>query len=368
MAQIPLCRENQYNEIVSALSAGIRLIVISGPTSSGKTSTIQSICKRDDLNMKKHHIFCETDMELGAFYTKLASGFADKERKPRSFQQFIEFFESASPSVIFIDSFDLLGEVGKQIFATFKSAVEGNLLPSFSFVFSSRVSPINFTSDPLSVFNIDFTPYSDSEIMQIVRTAGKNTDTDEFIEYLEKVIQVSRPLTHDIRDIIYITFKLEKSEVRPEDKLFPKIILNELRSIRDSVQSRIVDLPKIGCLLLVAAFIASKTSSLSDVAHLTRASKRGRKQKTYLQPHEYVSLGRIMAISKALDFHHCDNFEFDYAAYIQLQNLQSLKLIEIRGDIRHDPKIKILATEDEVKSVGLNVEIDVQYYISDDAN
>ncbi|EAY11923.1 hypothetical protein TVAG_399280 [Trichomonas vaginalis G3] len=368
MARIPLCRSNEYTEIVASILTGIRIIVISGPASSGKTTTIQAIVKNKDLDMRKIHMFCETDMDNGGFYYKLSQAIAPDDKKARSFQQFVDYYDSPTPTAIFIDSFDLLGDLAKQLFTTFKSAVESNIMSKYYFIFISRTSPVNFITDPLTVFNIDFAPYTDNEIFQVVRSCGKHEDNDQFDHYLEQVVNVSRPLTHDIRDIIYITYKLQKSEIKPDDKLFPKLVLHELRAIRETVQSRIVDLPKIANLLLIASYIASHTSSLADLAHLSRSAKRQRKHPNFLQEHEYVSINRIFAIAKALNFHYCDDFDFDYSAYTQIQNLYSLNLIEIRGDIRLDPKIKCLATEDEVKSAGLNVEIDVNYYVSEDMN
>ena len=367
MNQRPVCREAEFDHIVEALQAGVRLIVMTGPMSSGKTTTIQRIINSNILGCSTIHIFCETGMDQKEFYQNLANTIAKSDKYIKAFSTFFDSFLNWEKTVIFFDSFDLLQENSRQIFAAFQAAVNGNLLPQFSFVFSSRQRSTTFTSDPIKVFTVDFNSYTLDQIRRIVISSKEHKDVKSFEKFFNRVMRICAPVTHDVRDIIYITYKMLRQEQQKEtpDEEFSQQIVNDLRDIRVQESSKTVDLSRVAGCIFLAAYIGSHTSPSSDLLRLTRAAQRSRKHPALREKHEYVTLGRVLAIAKALDFHHCDMFDFDFGVYIQIQTLVQLKLIELRGDQKQDPKVKFIATEEDVKAVARDLDIDIYSYTGD---
>ena len=96
-----------------------------------------------------------------------------------------------------------------------------------------------------------------------------------------------------------------------------------------------------------------------------RSIKKRMKTTKLIEEHDYVSLERVFAISKALIYSHIDGIEFDYSAYTALQQLSDLELIEIRGDLFKEPKLKNLATEAEITSIAEKLDIQIHEYVSE---
>lgn len=365
LPSIPVRREKQFEQIKDAIMCGVKLITISGPISSGKSITIDALCNYEDLDMKKVHVYCDGESEFGEIFAKITDNFTKLPKRPKSFRSFFDHMQNAPKSVIFIDSVELLGENARELFTSVSAAVSSNLLPQITFVFASR-SPIKrFTSYPLDIYDIEFPPYTSDDIMAIIPVLHPKAKDPQFSTYLERIIFLCQTISRDIRDIIYIAFKVFRTDMEPEDPRFAKLVINELSQMRAQKECRVSNLPKLTKTLLLASYIACRTTIQSDLARLTRSAKRQRKGAIYTEKHEFVPLERILAISKALIFHHCDSFECDYAVFIQLQNLLDLGLIEIRGDIRYSPKARCLAPEFEIRYVAKTLGIDIENYISE---
>ena len=362
--EIPVCREKQFQSIIDAIDCGIHLIAITGPMSSGKTTVINKIIETDFLKMNKFMVFCDSQNDSSNIYSKIISTIKpDVGKLPKSFRAFYELAIDISPSVIFIDSFDLLNQDGRDVFDKFYAACSSNLLPNLYFVFCARSLPSKFITDPSIVYCIDFPPYKEDEFMQIVTAIHPNAEEDNFERYLKSIIKACVTITKDVRDIIYITYQMHKKSIDPDDPAFSKAVVEELREMKKQVEGRVNNLPRLTRALLLGSYIAMKTSALSDLMRLTRSSKRNRKGTTLTEEHEFVPLSRVLAITKSLIFNHMDNFEFDFAVFIQLQNLVDLGLLEIRGDIRGDPKAKCLATQSEVQYVADTLYIEIDQYV-----
>ena len=114
MDQKPICREKEFDHIVEALQAGVRLIVMTGPMSSGKTTTIQRIISSNILDCSTIHIFCETGMDQKEFYQNLSNMVAKTEKYIKTFPTFFDAFLKWEKTVIFFDSFDLLQDSDRQ--------------------------------------------------------------------------------------------------------------------------------------------------------------------------------------------------------------------------------------------------------------
>ena len=369
MESIPKCRESQFHKIVDALLAGVRALVITGPMSSGKTITVDSIISSNVLECKAIHAYCETGLTLKDLFQRLAGLLKKQDRKIKTFQTFFDEFKDYEKTVIFFDSFDLLQDVARDAFLTFQAAVDSNLLPQFSFVFISRQNCSFFSSDPLQVFFVDFQSYSVDQIRQIVMNSKEHDDPEAFEAFLNRAVKVCEPVTHDVRDIIYITYKSikDQEEIKNEDDThFTKRIVHDLRDTRIQESSRVTDLARAAGLILLATYIGCKTSPASDLLKLSRTAARSRKHQTLKEAHEFVPLGRVFAITKALNFHHTDNFDFDFGVNIQLNTLLEKNLIEVRGDPRTDAKVRILATDDEVEDVAENLGIDLDNYTGEE--
>ncbi|EAX97755.1 hypothetical protein TVAG_080150 [Trichomonas vaginalis G3] len=359
---IPVQREKQFEQIVEAIQCGIRLITISGPISSGKSTTIDAICKSKKLTMKKVHVYCDGESEYGDLYGRITDLFTETPKRPKSFRTFYEYMQDAPKSVIFIDSVELLGENARDLFTSVSAAVQSNLLPNITFVFSSRMPIKRMTSYPLDVFDIEFPAYTSEDIKKIIPVLHPKAKDPNFDSYIDKILFLCQTITRDIRDIIYIAFKVVGNTVQPEDPNFGVIVISELSQMKAQKECRVSNLPKLTKTLLLASYIACRTTIQADIARFTRAAKRPRKGVIYSEKYEFVPLERILAISRALVFYHCDDFECDYAVYIQLQNLVDLGLIEIRGDIRMTPKVRCLAPEFEVHYVAKTLGIDLDMY------
>jgi len=359
---IPLCREHQYQQIYEAISSGVSIIVVSGPMSSGKTTTIDSICSKDNLPFKTSHVFCDCGMEISDIYSQIAKSMGSSEKKPRSIRALVESIESSDHTAVFLDSFDLLDNIANDLYISLYSAIESGVMNNITLVFVSRSHPSHFVSDPISSFNIDFPAYSRSQIEKVVLSYHNNKEDTILQAKIRRVIDICEPITKDIRDIIFVSHKMSKSKLNPGDTEFGTQIIMELKQMRTQKECRVIGLSKTARIILLSIAIASKTSSVSDLMRFSRSIKRNRNHTKLLEEHEFVNLERVFAISKAIIFHHFDSFEIDISAYLALQKLVALGLIDIRGDIKVDAKIKCLASEIEIHSVSKTLGVDFTAY------
>ena len=360
----PVCREKQLQEIVDAIDCGIHLLLLTGPISSGKTTCVKSIMKSDLLNMQKSYIFCDSHQDATVIYSKITQKLKpDLPNSPKSFRTFFEHVLDVPETIIFIDSFDLLKKSKHDVFNKFYTACKANVLPNLYFVFITRSIPSKVVIDPLNVYFISFPPYTESEIVEIITSFHPNAGEESFDNYLKCIMKASLKITKDLRDIIYISYQMKKKEIAFDDDNFSKEVVQQLGNMKKQVQGRVSNLPILARTLLIGSYIAMKTNNLSDFMRLTRSDKKIKKGTQLNAEHEFVPLERILAITKALIFHHLDAFEFDYAVFIQLENLSHLGLLEIRGDIRYNPKAKCIATQKEIECVAKSLSIDIEMYL-----
>lgn len=364
MSDVPCAREKQYEEIKNAIMAGVKLIVATGPVSTGKTTVIEALCKDDTLPFQKIHVFCDSQMPEKMVYINISEKINKNAQTPKSFKAFVSMYENNGPTVVFIDSFHLL-DSARDLYSTLSAAIDNDLIPNFTFVFVARSTPTNFTSYPMNLYPVDFPGYSIDELVQITVRVLPSLDNEEAIERINKIIDTAQTTTKDVRDIIFITHKLMKTADTLSEKEFFFGVVKELREMRAAKVVRVSNLPKLGKAILLASYIAMKTNVQSDLLRLTRASKRTKRITTFSEHHELVPLERILAIAKSLIYHHIDNFEADFAVNIQISNLVELGLLELRGDIRGDPKAKCLATDAEVVAAAKTLHIDLSVYTSE---
>lgn len=362
--QIPVCRELYYHKIIESLSFDLKFIVITGPISSGKTKTIESIIANNVFKCRTSHVFCNTGMEFKHLLSKISDSLITVEKKPKSWSIFADYFRNFDKTIIFIDAFDLLGDNARDIFTVFKSSADNNLLPFIQFVIISRCPVTALTSDPFSCFTINFPAYTREETEIVVMKNFTDIQNEEQMKYLRRIMSLSEALTLDVRDLIYVCHCMRKRDIQLSDPDFVNTVVEELQMIHHETAENKLDLPRVCLLLLCASFIAMRTSNLSDLYRLSKqVNKRKRVNKNFSESHEYVSLERVFAISQALNYHHCDNFEMDFSSFIHVNTLINLNMLEIRGDIRQDPKVKCLASEEDVMRAAEQLNINIVNYI-----
>ena len=362
---LPVCRERQFQEIIDAIESGIHLILMTGPISSGKTTCINSILKSDFLKMNKISIFCDSEQDASIVYTKIVQKLKpDSPKFPKSFKTFYEAVFDIPKTLIFIDSYDLLKKNRHEVLDQFITATQSNLLPNLFFIFAARSLPSKVIVDPFATYFVNFPPYTQDEIVEIITSFHPNAEDESFDRYLRSILKASIRITKDLRDIIYISYQMMKKTTNFDDDNFSKEVVQQLGDMKKQVQGRVHNLPNLARALLLGSYVAMHTNALSDLMRLTRSTKKVKKGVSLTEEHEFVPLERILAITKALVFHHMQEFEFDYAVFIQLENLVHLGLLDIRGDIRFSPKAKCLATKKEIDYVAKTLSIDIDMYVA----
>lgn len=357
-----LCREQQCLELKDAIDVGEFLIIVSGPASSGKTTSVKAVVKSTEAT-RKAHIFCETGDLIPDVLTEIATQVTGIEQKRRSVSQFSKFVQLCrgedQRTIVVLDSFDLLEKTAPILFSKLDGLKDSNLLPAFTFIVVTHVSPQSFITAPLAYFNVLFPAYRKNEIVKILKTTLKEQEPVN----LKKVIDICAPITCDLRDIIFVAHTLADL-TKPAKDLGPEIrhILDSMRSQRIS---RINDLAQTAAALLIAMYVASRTSILSDLMRFARTVQKRRKKPKLLEEHEIIPVERVFALAKAIIHSHLGDFETDFSLHLQLQKLVSLGLAEMRGDPFVDPRVKCLATDHEVSALAGVYDIHLQEYLAE---
>ena len=357
-----LCREGQCKELRDALEAGEYLIVVSGPASSGTTTAVKAVVRGLE-GARKAHVFCDTGDLIPDVLTEVASQVNGVEQKRRSVNNISKFVQvckgDGERTIVVLDSFDLLERTAVALFSKIDALRNSDLLPAFTFIVVTHVNPQCFVTAPLAHFNILFPAYRKDEIVKILGT----TLQDQEVVNLKKVIDICAPITSDLRDIIFVAHTLTDL-TKPAKALGPEIrqILDSMRSQRIS---RINDLAQTAAALLIALYIASRTTILSDLMRFARTVQKRRKKPKLLEEHEIIPVERVFALAKALIHSHMGAFETDFSLHLQLQKLISLGLVEMRGDPFVDPRVKCLATDHEVSALAGVYSIHLQEYLAE---
>ncbi|KAH0788772.1 hypothetical protein GPJ56_007454 [Histomonas meleagridis] len=360
----PICRQEQYAKLLYSLKSGSKIILLSGPVSSGKTITVNFLIDQVKDTTRCVHLYCDTGDTISDVLTSMVQQLSDEETKIKkisSFQQITKYVNDEVETIIVFDSFDLLEDGANDLLAQSIAVIDSHILTNFTFIFVTHVNPSFFRIDPFSITNIIFPAYDKPELEQIILSAYNKEDDESFGVLVRKIITISEPMTKDIRDIIFICHSVSGAP----QKTIGKEILKCLDTMRIQKVCRIDGLSTVASVILLAVYIASKTSTTSDLMRFARSLKKKRRSTKLLEDHEYVSLERVFAISKALFYSHLFEIDFDYSAYLQVQQLERLALIEIRGDIYREPKLKCLANEQEISTIAANLDIHVHEYVTE---
>lgn len=366
----PHCRENQFSQLLFSINNSNKVILLSGPMASGKTYSVKYYLSTLDKELfKSSHVYCDNGDKIADVLTETTNQLLDKPIKKRinSFRQFLKVFISTEfnyKAVVVFDSFDLLEDESTELLKGAIAINDSKILKNFVFIFITHVNPAYFQIDPFEVFNVLFESYTIKEIEKIILSYyGENQSNEELGIMIRKIISIAEPITKDLRDLIFIAHTVIKSNI--EQNMVGKEVLNALEIMRTQKICKTNGLSTMASILLLALYIASKTSPLSDLMKFARSIKKRRKTTKLIEEHDYVSLERVFAISKALIYSHIDGIEFDYSAYTALQQLSDLELIEIRGDLFKEPKLKNLATEAEITSIAEKLDIQIHEYVSE---
>jgi hypothetical protein len=142
-----------------------------------------------------------------------------------------------------------------------------------------------------------------------------------------------------------------------------KEVLSIFDTMRSLQLSRINDLARTAAALLLGVYIGSKTTIASDLLKFARTVQWKRKEHRMLEDHDTIPVERAFALAKAIIRAHLGDFETDFSINLQLQKLVELGLLEIRGDVYGDPRVKCLATEHEISAVATAYHINIHEYV-----
>lgn len=370
----PLQREELYDQLISAITYGNRVIVITGPISSGKTFTLkhfQNVYK-DVFNFA--HIMCETGDTPHEIYTQIYSQLSEQDapsKKVRSFHQFASVFAKAPKSIVILDSFDLLDSYASSMFSTINASIDCNILPQFHYIFVTHTVPTTFISEPYRLFHILFPPYYRFDVMEIIKANHPFHENKDFDILLKRIMDIAEPLSTDIRDLMFLSYQLIKDNVAIDEenahnfKKFDAKVIKVLGTMKMQQTCRIFDLSSMADAILLSSYITSRTTIVADYVRFAPSlAKKKKKRPNLFETNEYVSIERVIAVAKAIAHSHIDDFVFDSSIYTQIKRLIDLELVEMRGDFFGDPKLKCLATEQEIVSIAESHEISLAEYIS----
>ena len=364
----PLCRENQFNQLFQAVSHNFQLIIVSGPVSSGKTTTIKCLFDqyKKDPTIHCAHVYIDTGDSITDVLSEVAYQIGNITRRIRTFQNLAQLInEPDKKTLIAFDSFDLLGDTGAlSLFTQAEAIVDSKSIPNFTFIFITHANPGFLLNLPLSFFNIQFPAYTKSQIEDIV--SSYYSSNENLPSQIKKILEIVGPITIDIRDIIFIAHTISRFTKLTQNEL-AQISIRTLNKMRSQQTCRINDLPTLASFILLALFIGTKTSVASDLMKFARTLKKKRKKAILLEKNEYVPIERVIALTKALLYSHYENkIDFDYAGYVQIQNLADLELISIRGVLfGGEAKLVNLATEQEIFTIAQKFNIHLDEYISE---
>ena len=362
----PICREDQFNQLYQEVLFNTRIIFVSGPISSGKTTTVKMLFDQlnDSQEMKCAYVFIDNDDSISDVLSEAGTQILQTKKKFMNFHSFVNHMKTftTTRALIAFDSFDLLGENAHTLFTQALAIVDLNILPNFSFIFISHVNPAYLSLNPLIFTNICFPAYQKHEIEEIITSYySSNNHIDDLVR---KIYMIVSSITTDIRDIIFIAHTLSKLKDLNSPE-FGRAVLQTLNKMKVQKTSRISDLPTLASAILLALYIASKTTPMSDLMRFARTLKKRKKKIVLLENHDSVPLERVLAITKALLFSHLDKMDVDYSFYIQIQNLSDHELISIKGDIYNEPKLSLLATEQEILTIAQKLNIHIEEYVTE---
>jgi hypothetical protein len=123
------------------------------------------------------------------------------------------------------------------------------------------------------------------------------------------------------------------------------------------------DLARTASALLLVVYIGSETSSSSDLLRFARKIQKKNRQPRMLEEHDTIPVERDFALAKSIIYAHLGQFETDFSLHLQLQKLVELGLLEIRGDIYSDPRVKCLASEQEATAVVHSSDTHIHEYV-----
>lgn len=364
----PLCRENQFKQLSQAVSHNFQLIIVSGPVSSGKTTTVKCLFDqfKEDPTIQCAHIYIDTGDTITDVLSEVAYQVGSITKRIRTFQILAQNINDTDKKILIaFDSFDLLGDSNAlSLFTQAEAIVDSQILPNITFIFITHANPGFLLNLPLSFFNIQFPAYTNNEIEEIV--SSYYSSNSNLPSQIKRILDIVSPITVDIRDIIFIAHTISRFTKLTQNEL-AQISIRTLNKMRSQQTCRINDLPTLASFILLALFIGTKTSVTSDLMKFARSLKKKKKKVVLLEKNEYVSIERVIALTKALLYSHYDRkIDFDYSGYVQIQNLADLELVSIRGDLfGGEAKLVNMATEQEIFTIAQKFNIHLDEYISE---
>lgn len=359
----PLCRESQFGEVSRAVELGERLLVLSGPVSSGKTVTIKAFLQSLPSDVLRAHVLCETGDTISDVLTETVRQVIGQEVRRRSVSKVSKLVQAIGGSdvrtVVVFDSFDLLEKVALDLFKKIEAVCDMCVLPCVTFVVATHVSPQHFAMNPLAVYNVVFPGYNRGEIVKIVGTTLGEIEAVR----LSGIIDICSPMTCDVRDVIFVVHSIGSAEMTKAE--LGKRVLDVIDAMRSQRMSRISDLANSAAGLLIAIHIASRTTLTSDLLRFARTRQKKSRKTKMLEEHEYVPLERVFALAKALIYSHLGGFESDFSMRLQLHKLISLGFVEMRGDVFLDPSVRSFASEHEVFALAGQCDVRLDEYLSE---
>jgi hypothetical protein len=307
------------------------------------------------------HIFCDTDNLICDVLTGVITQLTYEEQRPKSVSSIGKFLNRCPRdlrAVVAFDSFDLLESEAHVLFKQIEAIVDQRLLPMYSFIFVTHVDPQFFCATPLSFFNILFPVYTKSDIVAIVSDTLHRPD-----RILLQVVDICAPISRDIRDIIFVVHTLGPDIEKPA-ALLARQVLTILDSMRTQQMSRVNDLARTAAALLIAVYIGSRTSIASDLLRFARTVHKRKREPKLQEDHDTIPVERAYALAKSLIYSHLGDFDTDFSLNLQLQKLAELGLLELRGDLYGDPRVKCLANEQEVNAVARVYDIQLHEYLT----
>ena len=361
MTDGPICRERQFIELETAIEKGVKAILVNGPISSGKSYTLEQICEK----LKESYNFAYIHYESGnSIKNLLTAAYYELTQDPKKVSSFASFAtqlkDIATQNVVIFDSADLLDDLLPELLKQILAITEIGINCQFIIVIRSPL--ISYGLLPTRFYLIHFSSYTIPEITQIITSIHPQHKDPRFESFLKRIIQISEPTTRDLRDLIFLSYTIPLDT--STGPTFGQLILDKLIEMRAQQGSRVIQLPRTAAALLLALNIAMKTTVRSDLLSFTRAKTKKAAGKK-IENHEYVPFERVLAIAKALIVGHMDGYSPGYALIAELTQLEEMKLVEIKGDKFLDPRLKCLATEEEISFLAEKVGIVLSIYTTE---
>jgi hypothetical protein len=177
------------------------------------------------------------------------------------------------------------------------------------------------------------------------------------------VVDICAPLSCDIRDIVFIVHRLSDENEKGR-AAFGRQVLGIWDTMKTHQISRVNELSRTAAALLLGVYIGSRTSIASDLRRFARTVQKKGKEPRMYEDHDTIPVERAYALAKAIICGFLGEFQTDFSLNLQLQRLVELGLVELRGDIYGDPRVKCLASEQEATSVARVYEIPLHEYLA----